>query len=141
MSEPLPRIRTSASSDFAAITALLAPSVAASQLLERADDEMLTLIENGFVALEDERIVGFCAVEIYSRKLGEIQGLTVDPEYRSRGVGRRLVMRCVERARERGVHELMAITATEELFADCGFHYALPEQKRALFIHPQETGE
>lgn len=141
MTEPLPQIRPSSPSDLAAINALLAPPVAARQLLERSDDEMLTLIENGFVALEVDRIIGFCALEIYSRKLGEIQGLTVDPEFRGHGLGRQLVMRCVERARERGVYELMAITATEELFTDCGFHYALPEQKRALFIHPQETGE
>ena len=50
----------------------------------------------------------------------------------------RRVAKCVERAKEEKVREVMAITATEALFQDCGFDYALPGQKRALFVQTNE---
>ncbi|MGB1929312.1 MAG: GNAT family N-acetyltransferase, partial [Mariniblastus sp.] len=57
-------------------------------------------------------------------------------DYRRQGLGRILVQRCVERAREEKVKELMAISASDEMFLTCGFDYSLPNQKRALFIQP-----
>ena len=70
----------------------------------------------------------------HRRKLAEIQALGVALPWRGHGLGKQLVQLCVELARERGVYELMAITASEHLFRDCGFDYSLPDQKKALFI-------
>ena len=86
------------------------------------------------MAEAEGRIVGFAAVEIYSKKLSEIQCLAVAAENQGQGLGKQLIGRCVERAEKLGVLELMAITASEKLFVDCGFHDALPNQKTALFI-------
>jgi len=55
-----------------------------------------------------------------------------------RGVAKQLVSRCVERAKEEKVREVMAITATEQLFQECGFDFALPGQKRAVFVQTDE---
>jgi amino-acid N-acetyltransferase len=100
--------------------------------------ELILLMANGFVAevLEQgkPKIVGFAAVEIYSRKLGEIQCLAVDNGYQGRGIGSDLVKACVERAREKGILEVMAISASDEFLRKLGFDYSLPEQKRALFF-------
>ncbi|MEZ6093053.1 MAG: GNAT family N-acetyltransferase [Pirellulaceae bacterium] len=115
----------------------LQPFVAAQQLLERTLDEIRHLTKHGFVARNQGQIIGFAAVEVYSRKLGEIQCLAVSPHFQDRGIGRGLVSRCVDRARELGILELMAISASENLFKNCGFDYSLPNQKRALFIQPQ----
>ena len=116
------------------VAEFLEPFAAARQILPRTPAELLTLVENGFVAFNDTQIVGFAAVEVYSKKLAEIQCLTVDASFRGKGLGCRLVQHCVELATQRGVIELMAITATEELFRRCGFDYSLPQQKRAMFI-------
>ncbi len=115
----------------------LRPFVEAEQLLPRTKEEIQHLLKHGFMAMVGDRIVGFATVEIYSRKLSEIQCLAVDAEFQDIGIGRRLVKRCLERARELGVLELMAISASENLFKSCGFDYSLPMQKRALFIQPQ----
>jgi amino-acid N-acetyltransferase len=114
----------------------LQPFVAAKQLLERTAEEIAHLTKHGFMTMADNRLVGFACVEVYSRKLAEVQCLAVAPEFRNRGIGRNLVKRCLGRARELGVVELMAISASEKLFTDCGFDYSLPNQKRALFIQP-----
>lgn len=133
--------RRAGEADFVHINDFLAPMVQQQQLLPRTDAELTKLLELAFVAMDGERVVGFCAVEIYSRKLAEIQGLAVATSHQRQGIGSRLVELCVELARKENVHELMAITASEGLFQECGFQYALPNQKRALFIHPAPREE
>ena len=125
------------------IHAILRPYVANHKLFARTDAEVVELTRHGFIAHVAGRPVGFAAVEVYSRKLAEVQCLAVRAEYQGRGIGKELVGRCVKRARELGVVEVMAISSSEEFLHQCGFDYALPDQKRALFYqlqprHPDE---
>ena len=106
------------------------------QLLPRSFEEIKKLAEHSFVARVEGRLVGFVALEVYSRKLSEIQCLAVDAQFRRLGIARELVNRCVACAREMGIAELMAISNSDEMFLACGFDYSLPNQKRALFIQP-----
>ena len=73
-------IRPARTSDVPAIQALIKPFVAAQQLLARTDQEIEWLATHGFAAVSDQHLVGFAAVEIYSRKLAEIQCLAVAAE-------------------------------------------------------------
>ena len=118
------------------VQSFLEPYLDDQQLLRRTSLELELLLKHAFKAVVDGRIVAFCALEIYSKKLAEIQCLAVDLDYRRKGLGGILVQRCVARAREEKVKELMAISASEEMFLTCGFDYSLPNQKRALFIQP-----
>ena len=137
MSHSTHTIRKAHYDDLDAIQALLEPYVQAKKLLRRFESELILLMANGFVAeiIEDDKskIIGFAAVEIYSRKLSEIQCLAVADGYHGRGIGSDLVNACVERARKKGVLEVMAISASDEFLRKLGFDYSLPEQKRALF--------
>ena len=127
-------IRNAKLADLQDIQQFLKPFVAVEQILPRTDDELSVLIMHGFVAEKDEEIVGFSAVEIYSKKLAEIQSIAVSPPLQGKGLATELVRRCVERAESEGVLELMAITASESPFRSVGFDYSLPNQKRALFL-------
>ncbi len=119
------------------IHAILRPYVANHKLFARTDAEVVELTRHGFIAEVGERPVGFAAVEVYNRKLAEVQCLAVRAEYQGRGIGHELVNRCVQRAKELGVVEVMAISSSEEFLKSCGFDYALPDQKRALFYQLQ----
>ena len=138
---PLPPgivIRQALPSDAAAIHALLRPYVMQRLLLGRTEAEIIELTRHGFVANrcdgdEETQLVGFSAVEIYSPKLAELQCLAVHQEYHGAGVGRALVVACVQRARNLDVMEIMAISSSEKFLRSCGFDYALPDQKKALF--------
>lgn len=108
--------------------------------------ELILLMANGYVAEVTDpagatKLVGFSAVEIYSRKLGEIQCLAVSDGYQGNGIGSALVKACVERAREKGILEVMAISASEGFLRQLGFDYSLPEQKRALFCQLHSRDE
>lgn len=136
-------VRKSTDADIDAIYELTIPFVKSRQLLSRTREEISELIVGGFVAKQVdakaiETVVGFAAVEIYSKKLAEILCLAVSEACQGKGVGKMLVQRCVEFANEKGVVELMAISSSDHFLKSCGFDYTLPDQKRALFINPSD---
>lgn len=138
-SNTLIQVRAAERIDAEKLMAFINPFVAENRLLPRTQDELDSLISTGFVAETGGLIVGFAALEIYSKKLGEIRSLAVSPLYQGMGVGKKLVAACVGLARQRDVLEVMAITASEEFFQSCGFDFTLPGQKKALFLQTRDT--
>jgi len=132
-------IRPATADDVGGIAQLIAPFVQAKKLLPRTEQELSDLTRNGFVAVVGGEIVGFSAVDVYSRKLAELVCLAVTDERQREGIGKRLVQECVNRARSLDVLEIMAISASDAFLKECGFDYSLPDQKRALFYQPLST--
>jgi amino-acid N-acetyltransferase len=132
-------IRAATEDDLPEIMQLLAPHVERQVLLPREEPEVRGLLKHAFVADADGRVVGFVTLEIYSRKLAEVQCLAVADDFQRQGLGKRLVAACIQRARDENVLELLAITSSEQFLMSCGFHYALPGQKKALFLHTRES--
>lgn len=132
-------VRAATENDLDSLDAFIQPFVAQNLLLPRTMEELIDLLKHGFVATNAEgSLVGFAALEVYSRKLAEVRSLAVLDAYRRFGVGRRLVSACIERARDLNVLEVMAITANEDFFRACGFDFTLPGQKKALFMQTRE---
>ncbi|MEE2640521.1 MAG: GNAT family N-acetyltransferase [Planctomycetota bacterium] len=130
-------IRRSGEPDLDFVYDLTLPFVESGELLKRSREEVRLLIPSGFSAVSGGgEIVGFAAVEIYSKKMAEILCLAVSGECQGQGVGKQLVQHCVEFALQNGVKELMAISSSDHFLKNCGFDYTLPDQKRALFIDP-----
>jgi amino-acid N-acetyltransferase len=129
-------IRSAKPEDTSKIVSLIAPFVAAGKLLPRTVDEVRDLVPTGFVAEHGEAIVGFAALEIYSKKLAEIRSLAVSEDQQRNGLGSRLVKACVDLAARRNILEVMVVTSSEVFFRDCGFDFTLPGEKKALFIQP-----
>ena len=122
--------------DLAEVQAFLLPFMDGRLLLRRTSLELELLLKHSFRAVNNDRMMGFCALEIYSKKLAEIQCLAVDADFRRLGIARKLVRSCIQRAKDEKVLELMAISSSDEMFMSCGFDYSLPNQKRAFFIQP-----
>ncbi|MCA9193845.1 MAG: GNAT family N-acetyltransferase [Planctomycetales bacterium] len=134
-------MRSATERDIESVIELLRPFVQARKVLRRTRAETLALLVTGFVAESDEHVIGFASVEIYSKKLSEIQCLAVDSRFQGNGIGSELVRHCVELARQRGVMEVMAISSSEKFLQDLGFDYSLPDQKRALFCQLRSREE
>jgi N-acetylglutamate synthase-like GNAT family acetyltransferase len=94
-------------------------------------------IPSFFVAEWEGRIVGCCALQIYSRRLAEIRSLAVDTEFQNRGVATRLLQLCEQRARERKIRQLLAVSSNARFFENRGFRTFLRE-KIALFYDVTE---
>ncbi len=129
-------VRPSTMADLDDIDEFITQFVSAGRLLPRTQDELEDLIPTGFIAvdLETDEIVGFVALEIYSRKLAEIRSLCVASTHQGRGIGKQLTLSCVDLARRQKVFEVMAITSSDEFFRSCGFDFTLPGEKKALFL-------
>ena len=89
-----------------------------------------------FVAELEGRVVGCCALQIYSRRLGEVRSLAIHPEFRGIGIGRKLVSACQARARERRVKQLLAVTSEVMFFECCGFKTFFGERIALFFDIP-----
>jgi amino-acid N-acetyltransferase len=137
-SAPSYRVREAHREDISQLEALVQHFVIASRLLPRTSCELQDLIPFGFVAIVDEAVVGFAALEVYSSKLAEIRSLAVHQGFQGQGIGQALVRRCVELAHSRNILEVMAITSADGFFAQCGFEFTLPGEKKALFIQTRD---
>ncbi len=133
-------IKPATQDDLAPISKFLQPFMDAQYLLQRDPAELQLLMRHGFkaVSVDDGSVIGFCALEIYSRKLAEIQCLAVEESHQRKGIGRQLVDACVRTAKEENVLELLAISSSETMFKACGFDYSLPNQKRAFFYQTKD---
>lgn len=84
-----------------------------------------------FVAFDGNKIIGCCALEVYSKRIAEIRSLAVDVGYRGNGVATALIGACLAEAKRRKIHEVFAITGAVGLFEEAGFK-PFKEEKYAL---------
>ena len=129
------QIRSSQPRDQGLILDLIEPFVQQQLLIPRSAKEVSDLLEHGFVAIDGDELVGFAAIEIYSRKLAEIQCLAVSSQAHGMGIGTELIAACLAKAKEHQVLEVMAISSSGDFLEKCGFDYSLPGHKRALFYN------
>lgn len=108
-------VRTATAEDFPAVQGIIAafPDKLMQTHLPQPDEF--------FVAEEDARIVGCCALEVYSQRLAEIRSLAVLPEFQGRGIARKLIEACIDRAKEKNIYEVLTITGTTTIFEKYGF--------------------
>jgi N-acetylglutamate synthase-like GNAT family acetyltransferase len=85
-----------------------------------------------FVAVAGGQVIGCCALQIYSKRIAEVRSLAVHPDYQDRGVASALVERARQRARERGVKEIFAVTSQIGFFQRLGFS-TFRQEKTAMF--------
>jgi amino-acid N-acetyltransferase len=120
-------IRPAEKADMAAIRGLvrLFPQQLVQQNLPR--------IPSFFVASNGGKLIGCCALQIYSKRLAEVRSLAVHPDFQDHGVASMLVERCTQRARERGIKELFAVTSQSSFFRRLGFA-TFRREKTAMFL-------
>jgi amino-acid N-acetyltransferase len=134
-------IRPAITEDLTDVQNLLRPFVDRRLILRRTRAEIQVLLGTGFVVLWQERVVGFSSVEVYSKKLAEIQCLAVSEQHQGKGLGAALVRECVELARRLRIMEVLAISSSDHFLINQGFDYALPNQKKALFLQLRSREE
>lgn len=113
---------------------LVVSEVKEGVILSRSEDEVATNIRSYVLAKEGERLVGYTALHIHSRRVAEIRSLIVDKAYRGQKIGQKLVEFAVEEARALKVEEdVLVLTYTPLFFEKLGFKEinkeAIPEHK------------
>jgi len=121
------KIRRAEKGDMAAIRGLI--RLFPGQLVQKN----LPRVSSFFVATTGDKIIGCCALQVYSKRLAEVRSLAVHPDYQEQRVAAKLVERCTERAREQGIKELFAVTSRTSFFERLGFA-TFRREKTAMFL-------
>lgn len=85
-------------------------------LLPRSVSEILALIPQFLVIEDHSNVVGCVAIEVFSVELGEVRSLAVDPGYKHRKLGLKLLRAIEAYARQLGLKKMMALTYVEGFF-------------------------
>jgi amino-acid N-acetyltransferase len=125
------RIRRARPADLRLIKQLIAlyPDILFQTHLPHANEFFVAVTKSG----RHSRIIGCCALEVYSRRLAEVRSLVVSPDWQGRGIASSLVERCLREARRRKIHECLTITGATKLFEKHGFH-PFKGEKYALLL-------
>ncbi len=121
-------------SDIPAMQILVASEVKDGIILNRSEDEVATNIRSYVLAKEDEKLVGYTALHIHSRRLAEIRSLIVDASYRGQKIGQKMVQFTLDEAKDLGVEEdVLVLTYLPEFFLKLNFKEinkeVIPEHK------------
>ncbi|ANV97499.1 hypothetical protein BBW65_01130 [Helicobacter enhydrae] len=97
-------------------------------ILFRSFEEIANTIDNYIVSRLDGKIIGFCALHIYSATLAEVRSLIVAQEYRKQQIGRTILEFIIQKAKEFGIAELLALSYHRDFFLALGFE-VIPNEK------------
>jgi len=127
-------VRKAEARDIDAILAVVNSNT--DRLLGRDRDEIVSLLDTFWVAVDDGRIVGCSCLEVYSPKIAELRSLAVLPEYRGRGYGAALTAAAVEEAERRGIPQVLVVTSNREFFERLNFGPCLNEKYALFWVNP-----
>ena len=121
-------------SDIPAMQALVVSEVKDGIILDRTEDEVATNIRSYVLAKDGDKLVGYTALHVHSRRLAEIRSLIVDEAYRGQRVGQRMVQFTLDEAKHIGVEEdVLVLTYLPQFFLKLNFKEinkeVIPEHK------------
>ena len=91
------------------------------QLLPRSLESICASIEDWIIATRNGRVVGVGSLLEMGPTLSEVRSLAVAPDYRTNGVGAKIVDALVDQARARGIATVFALTRAVLFFEKLGF--------------------
>jgi amino-acid N-acetyltransferase len=121
-------------SDIPQMQALVTGEVKDGIILNRTEDEVATNIRSYVLAKDKDKLVGYTALHIHSKRLAEIRSLIVDEAYRGKNVGKRMVEFTLNEAKTLGVEEdVLVLTYLPQFFEKLNFNEinkeVIPEHK------------
>lgn len=109
-------------SDIPQMQELVVGEVKNGVILNRSEDEVATNIRSYVLAKDGEKIVGYTALHVHSKRLAEIRSLIVHDAYRGLKIGQKMVQFTLDEAKDLGVEEdVLVLTYTPLFFEKMGF--------------------
>lgn len=80
-------------------------------------------LQNYFVVEDGKKVLACAALIVLWNDLAEICSLAVDEQHMGRGIGKKLVHKCIEEAKKLNVPQLIVLTYQDEFFKKMGFRF------------------
>ncbi|MCU7729600.1 amino-acid N-acetyltransferase [Actinoplanes sp. KI2] len=115
-------IRRARTGDVKAIRALVDAYTADRRLLSKATVTLYESVQEFWVAADDDgTVLGCGALHVMWEDLAEIRTVAVDPSFRGRKIGHKIVSRLLDAARDLGVARVFCLTFETRFFGSFGF--------------------
>jgi amino-acid N-acetyltransferase len=116
------KIRKAKTADLKEVQKVVNEFARREEMIPRSLNELYENIRD-FVVCEDEgKICGVSALHVLWEDLAEVRSLAVRKEWQGRGIGRKLVKRCLAEARSLGVDRVFVLTYRPGFFKQLGFN-------------------
>ncbi|MCX6357150.1 MAG: N-acetyltransferase [Candidatus Aureabacteria bacterium] len=115
------KIRRAVLADVPEIQKLINYFAKKDWMLARSLNDLYENIRDFWIADEDGRFIGCCALHMIWADLAEIKSLAVRESHKGMGVGKRMVLKCLAEARILGLKRVFALTYVPKFFKKCGF--------------------
>jgi amino-acid N-acetyltransferase len=107
--------------DAAQMHKLINQFAAREEMLPRALSEIYENIRDYFVVRDGNKVIACVALHVSWSDLAEIKSLAVADGWQDKGIGKELVDKCLDEAKELGVATVFCLTYKPEFFRRCGF--------------------
>lgn len=114
-------VRKASMADIHRLLKLINGYAAQGIMLPRTEFEMSENIRDFTLVFSGDELVGCGALHFYTPTSGEVRSLAVDPDAKSRGIGRIIVEALEREARDCGLHIIFAFTYVTGFFEKLGF--------------------
>jgi amino-acid N-acetyltransferase len=121
------RIRKARVSDVAKIRELITFYASKNLMLPRSLQEIYEGLRDYWVCEKTGGVIGCAALHINWEDLAEVRSLAVAEKERGRGIGTRLLKRCIREAKDLGIKRLFALTYIPGFFERHGFSLCAKE--------------
>ncbi len=97
-------------------------------MLHRSLNDIFESVRDYWVCEKDGEVVGCAALHVSWEHLAEVRSLAVAEPFRNRGIGPRLLRRCIREAKQLGIGKVFALTYIPAFFEKHGFR-PYPKEK------------
>ncbi|MBI5408974.1 MAG: N-acetyltransferase [Nitrospirae bacterium] len=126
------QIKKATIKDVKTIHSLVNQFAVKNEMLPRSLNEIYENIRDFYVCRDDGKIVGVAALHILWEDLAEIRSVAVSSNYQRKGIGAKLIKKCLKEAETLEVEKVFALTYHPGFFRELGFHdidkNALPQK-------------
>ena len=114
-------IRKARVGDVAEIQKLIMAFAEKNEMLPRSVGDLYECLRDFYVYEEDGKILGCGALHVVWEDLGEVKSVAVREECRGRGIGSKLVAKCIEEMEVLGMGRVFVLTYQPDFFRKLGF--------------------
>ena len=115
------KIKKATVKDAKTIHSLINYYAKTDMMLPRSLNEIYENIRDFFICSDNGTPVATSALHVLWEDLAELKSIAVLKEYRGKGVGKKLVERCLKEAKSLGIKKVFALTYNPEFLVDSGF--------------------